>query len=629
MAAWLGESIGHWLRPRRLGLILGLNLTLVGIAGFVLIMMFVGSLVTKRFDTMEQEQIGQHVERTRAMMTGLRATLTSKSQSWGIWSEAYDFLISGDEGFAFDNTSFTALSNYDINLSAFVRFDGKIKRGAYYNLDTGQLDPKMTAQLMAFVQSPEVIARARASEYFSTFVRFGDKLIVVSSSRVRKSDNSGAPNGFVLVGRNLENSRMTKALGVPVWYDFKIPPRLEVIDIRDNRVDISVATRGLDGKKIGTIHFSVARDLKAAADSLLSFVALVIGLLVIGMVIVLRRRLKALVTDPLTLMQVHVSEIQRTGRLTPIDLGPRHDEIGQLATNFNLMATQIDTLHAEIEAQSFVLGQEQSSIGMMHNVRNSLSPVGTILSRLNEDLVLPSRDDVSRALAELADGDLPAARQQRLVGFVSAALGQYDSMLGESRTLVREAGRNLALTIETINQVQTGINQRPDIELLEIHGFLATHLSVARYARRAVRDVELIGDTPHMVMTNRILLAQVIGNLLTNATEAIAATGRDDGQIKVSTKLISDSATPMLSVSIHDNGDGFDPERTSQLFSQGFSTRTEKSGGIGLHWCANTLNAMGGSLRLISQGKGKGATAEMRLPLAQEDRTGIATELAA
>lgn len=629
MRARFGRRLAEWLKPHQLGRILGLNLTLVGLVGFALIMVFVGTLVSKRFSAMEQEQIGQHIERTRGMMMGLRTTLTSKSQSWGIWTEAYNFLLSGDEVFAENNTSLTALSNYDINMAVFSRFDGKIVRGAYYNLDTGKFDAAMTARLMAFARSPDFVARARASEYFSTFVRFGDKLIAVSSSRVRMSDNSGTPSGFILVGRNLERATMAQALGVPAWYDFTISPQSETATMNGNHVEIAVAAHGLDGAAIGTIHFSVPRDLKAAADSMLAFVALDIGLLVIGMIFVLQRRLKSLVTDPLTLMQAHVSEIQRTGKLTPLDLGQRHDEFGQLATDFNLMATQIDTLHAELEAQSFVLGREQSSIGLMHNVRNSLSPVGTILSRLNEDLFLPSRDDVSRALAELAMPDLPAARRERLTGFVAAALGQYDALLNNSRTLVREAGRNLSLTVETINQVQTGINQRPDIEPLDIHGFLATHLSVARYARSAVRDVDLAGDGNHRVLANQILLAQVIGNVLTNATEAIAATGRDDGQIKVTTRRVDESEVPMLCISIRDNGDGFDPERTSQLFTKGFSTRTEKTGGIGLHWCANTLNAMGGVLRLSSDGQGKGATAEILLPLAQDSHIESATDLAA
>ncbi len=49
------------------------------------------------------------------------------------------------------------------------------------------------------------------------------------------------------------------------------------------------------------------------------------------------------------------------------------------------------------------------------------------------------------------------------------------------------------------------------------------------------------------------------------------------------------------------------------LFQRGFSTRKHKSGGLGLHWCANSMTAMQGSLRLESEGQGRGAVAILAL----------------
>ena len=49
------------------------------------------------------------------------------------------------------------------------------------------------------------------------------------------------------------------------------------------------------------------------------------------------------------------------------------------------------------------------------------------------------------------------------------------------------------------------------------------------------------------------------------------------------------------------------------MFERGFSTRAMKSGGLGLHWCANAMLAMGGSLRLESDGGGLGARAVLTL----------------
>jgi C4-dicarboxylate-specific signal transduction histidine kinase len=118
---------------------------------------------------------------------------------------------------------------------------------------------------------------------------------------------------------------------------------------------------------------------------------------------------------------------------------------------------------------------------------------------------------------------------------------------------------------------------------------------------------------PHHVLANRVLLSQVVGNLLGNAAEAIAATGRDSGSITVTVAELGETTE----LRIRDDGEGFEPQAGATLFQRGFSTRAHKSGGLGLHWCANSMTAMEGALRLESEGRGKGATAVLTLRSAE------------
>ena len=110
-------------------------------------------------------------------------------------------------------------------------------------------------------------------------------------------------------------------------------------------------------------------------------------------------------------------------------------------------------------------------------------------------------------------------------------------------------------------------------------------------------------------MASRVILSQVIGNLFGNAAESIAARGLGSGSIAASITQADDRVT----VQIRDDGEGFAPEVAATLFQRGFSTRAHKSGGLGLHWCANSMNAMEGSLRLESDGPGLGAVAILTL----------------
>ena len=76
---------------------------------------------------------------------------------------------------------------------------------------------------------------------------------------------------------------------------------------------------------------------------------------------------------------------------------------------------------------------------------------------------------------------------------------------------------------------------------------------------------------------------------------------------------IDETSGGQVEIAIRDTGEGFDAADAPNLFQRGFSTRAHKSGGLGLHWCANSMTAMEGSLSLDSQGKGLGAVARLML----------------
>ena len=73
-----------------------------------------------------------------------------------------------------------------------------------------------------------------------------------------------------------------------------------------------------------------------------------------------------------------------------------------------------------------------------------------------------------------------------------------------------------------------------------------------------------------------------------------------------------------VEVSLRDNGAGIRPEHLERLFARGFTTKTQPASGLGLHWCANTLQAMRGGIAAESAGPGRGACFRVSLPLMEE-----------
>ena len=173
--------------------------------------------------------------------------------------------------------------------------------------------------------------------------------------------------------------------------------------------------------------------------------------------------------------------------------------------------------------------------------------------------------------------------------------------------------------LEIIGMQQAQAHERPPLSACDATEIIAQNATIARYSSD-LSIAFVFPSRPWPVMANRLILSQVVGNLFGNAAEAIAATGTNSGSITVTI----DEADDCVRIAIRDDGEGFSPEVGATLFQRGFSTREHKSGGLGLHWCANSMNAMEGSLRLDSDGKGYGAVATLTLKSAAHLAIGTA-----
>ena len=67
-------------------------------------------------------------------------------------------------------------------------------------------------------------------------------------------------------------------------------------------------------------------------------------------------------------------------------------------------------------------------------------------------------------------------------------------------------------------------------------------------------------------------------------------------------------------MSVSDNGIGIPAENLSRIFNHGFTTRKDGHG-FGLHSGALAAKEIGGSLTVVSEGPGQGATFTIELPV--------------
>lgn len=593
--------------PKSLGAQLVLILTGVGLVGSLAITLLLAGIITPSFNKLEDVAVEANVERTQAALTEFAGKVETAVRDYGDWNSSYDYMARPTRAFEEESFSTLAMANLDVSGMAYVAPDGRILIARWIDSASGTDRPDMRARLIAAVPAMRLDRLSGSATSRSFYLRLGDTLAAVGVAQVRRSDGSGTPRGYVLMARALSSAQIARLLQLPAEVDLGLASPAITVDRARERLMIAVPITGPDGAPVAATRFEVKRDLSLLGRQMLVFAVAGVVVLLAVVLLVLRRMIGRLVLKPLHRVERHMGVVRTSGTLGLLDDDRRADEIGSLVTSFNSMLSQLKDLREQVEVQSFKLGQNESAVAVMHNVRNALAPIATILS---QGVAAPGadRDLIDRAIAELAGNDIPPARRQKLAAFVAAA-AEADRADRDERRRGLETGREaLRNVLEIIGQQQEQAHEKPPLALVDLSDIVAQNAAIARYSGET-SIAFMFPSKPHWAMANRVILSQVIGNLLANAGEAIAARDGEGGSISVS--VVEHGET--VELAILDNGEGFDPGMEPKLFQRGFSTRAHKSGGLGLHWCANSMLGMGGTLRLESAGRGTGARAVLTL----------------
>lgn len=124
---------------------------------------------------------------------------------------------------------------------------------------------------------------------------------------------------------------------------------------------------------------------------------------------------------------------------------------------------------------------------------------------------------------------------------------------------------------------------------------------------------KFIPNTEFQLIAPASKLLNVILNVIKNAYESVKLNTQQE---KLITIKVSYQKPNFVQISITDNGIGIEEEVMSNIFKFGFTTK-HTGHGYGLHFCANVLNEMNGSISANSEGEGKGAEFIITIPKEQ------------
>jgi two-component system, NtrC family, sensor kinase len=595
-----------------------INTALAGLIGLSILLNWAALEFTVKpsFADLEERTARDNHGRVLEAISRLEERVRGSARDYAVWDDTYAF-VNGELADYLD-TNITAESLRALNANFFVIVDNSGNLVVNEGYDFSGEEPA-EAHLIALEQATVDSSLLRAisgSEPAAGLIATQYGPAAVGFARIFKSDGSGTSPGTLLIGSVIDIDSLKNTTKV----DFELAPvsanesAAMLVGTTDS-IEISGALPGLDNVPVGTLRSITPRSIsKLGQRTIWSALALIVvaGVAILGALAMLLRRIAIARIER---MRSHLTQVGATGSLGKMPDDGLDDELSDMTRSFNSMAAQLGELREQVRQQDYKEGAADHAAGILHNIRNSISPIGTIAWDLANAENATWKDQVRRALSEMQEATIDPDRIRKLQTFVSLSaekfLAESDHRkreLESMRAMIRHLDEVLAEedSVSQIERVREAVELAPAIRLAA--GLIESRSS----ARIEVSCPKHIPD----VLGSNVNLKQILGNVFINAAEAIEATGRSKGHINIEIAETTHAGSPALDIAISDDGEGIDPAVLTHIFEKGFSTRQKTARGLGLHWCANTINRMGGRIYAESNGVGKGATMHLVLPRA-------------
>ncbi|MBS0579828.1 MAG: HAMP domain-containing protein [Proteobacteria bacterium] len=598
------------------------------IAG-IFVILGVAAILVGKFVIMpsfaELERADAHTA-MRRVSYALELTLDRMALSaidWGNWADTYRFASDHNPGFVAANITDVTLKQLNANVLMMVDVSGNVVLSQDRDLVTDQplgVDFAALKSLPAtFPWKPEQLLSHAARG----LVRTDRGLMMLVAAPILNGDARGPVHGMVILGRLLSGAPM-ESIAAQVQLPVAILPpgpssQEESITVGDENTRVVRTLDDIYGRPLLALSVDVPREVsmrgKAAVKVALACLIAAAVLVLILLAVVLNR----VILNPLALMTRHAVEMgQGTDLTTRLDLR-RSDEMGVLAREFDNMVERVAESRTQLVDQSFQAGFAELAKGVLHNLGNAMTPIGVRLANLGERLRDAPAEDAELAVAELAQKDVDAERRADLQEFLRLACKELSVAVRNAREDVTVMSRQTT-GIQTVlsEQLRSARNEHV-IEPVRLTELVAQSLdSVPDSCRqRLTIDTDETLRGLGVVRIARTVMRLILQNLIINAADAVRDAGKDKGRLRLSAQIEIDATGQQLHLQCKDDGVGIPPQNLQRVFEKGFSTKSpETNHGIGLHWCANAINALGGRIWAASEGPGRGASMHVIVPLA-------------
>jgi two-component system NtrC family sensor kinase len=550
-------------------------------------------------------------------------SMTLAAADWGNWDEAYHYVQTPNEAFVRNNVTPVVLKQLQVNVIMIADLGGNVLLSIAGDLD-GTPGPDLDfAKLKKLPADFPWRANLADGKPAKGLIRTSRGLMMIAAAPVLDGSGGGAHTGMVIMGQLMTPEKVA-ALGARAQADLTIDPTArsisgEAMSETDSSTRIERLLSDIYGRPLAVATIDVPRRITARGHNAVTYAsAYLIGAAVV-VLILLVVILNRVVLEPLARVTRHAVSIGAGNDLTArLDLASR-DEIGLLAREFDHMVARLEETRNELVDQSFQAGFAELARGVLHNLGNALTPLSVRLGKLENRLRELPAPDLQQASMELDAAAAGSARQADLIEFLRLGCREVSASVEESKADVEVIGRQAQIVQTALSELMRSTRHDAVIESVRLPELVVQTLEIVPDRCRQLLRVDPDDSLGRVgaVRVARTVLRLVLQNLIINAADAVRDAGRDRGVLQVGAEIVREQNRDQLHLHCRDNGVGIAESDLKRVFDKGYSTKSRDTNyGIGLHWCANAIAALGGRIWAASEGPGRGASLHLMLPLA-------------
>jgi two-component system, NtrC family, sensor kinase len=573
------------------------------------------------FAELEREDAQTSMKRIDYALDTTLENLQLSAADWGNWADVYQFVQSRSQEFAAANITPVAMKQLKVNVILIVDLQGSYVSSSARTVDGGEpLELDLAARRALPEDFPwrKNLAEGRTAR---GLLRTNRGVMMMAAAPVLDGSGGGAPLGMVLMGRLLTPAQV-QMIGAQAQASIEMLPNYPADGVTvvetDAATQVFKAFADVYGRPLMSLRVEVPRRITERGHGAVTYASLYLMGAAVTVLLLLVAALNRIVLRPLarvTRRAVAVGE--------GTDFGARlnirgQDEIAKLAREFDRMVERVADSRRQLVDQSFQAGFAELAKGVLHNLGNAMTPLGVRLATLGDRLRDAPAGDAELAIAELGENHAPPERRADLEEFLRLACRELAAAVKEARTDVAVVQRQATIVQTALTELMRSTRNAHVIESVRLPDLVAQTLEIVPDSarQRLVVDADESLRKVGAVQVARTVLRLILQNLIINAADAVRDAGREKGVLRFAAEIVADAGSEQLHLQCKDDGVGIAADNLQRVFDKGFSTKSRETNyGIGLHWCANAIGALGGRIWAASEGPGLGASMHLLLPL--------------